>query len=1515
MKRQLTLLAFVLLIAVMAVSLFSCKPEEPHEHAFTATVTKAATCTDNGTMTYTCECGEDTYTKPITALGHAWGAGSVTKEPSCFAEGEMTYKCLFDGTHTTTEAIEKLAHTWDDGKVKTPATCETAGVMLHTCKVEGCGATEEKEIKALGHDYEVEITVEPGCETKGEKTYTCKNDPTHTYTEEIPAHDHTWNDGEITTPATCSAKGVKTFTCTVDGCGKTKTEDVDINADNHNYVGVVTTQPTCEAKGVKTFTCSHNSEHVYTEEVAAKGHAYDAGVVTTQPTCDDKGVKTFTCANDNTHTYTEELAALGHDYKSVVTNPTCTDDGYTTYTCANDATHTYVETDEGSAFGHAWEADADNTIAATCTTDGVAAEKCWCGATQQTTIPAGHVLDNTGLCSGCGNYIANVETTDTYSWIDLYTFTAPKAGWYVFDIPAGLGIFSQVGCEDTSWPPIYSPELDYNTSSNGGKVYVELEANEAYGYYVGASVKSSWTITISYSESNPTPVSLEGGYTASDNYGNSFNVIFTFNTITFTPPYNEEVIINYTCTAGGAITLYSPEGQVISNPGAASVILQDGTPVQLVYNMTTYNLTEGINIGGELIGETYSNDTYSVTFQQLPGGVVLLLTADETQYMYTFTATGTSEYYYELAIENADDNPYTGFDLAALSANGNVYISGTTNAMYIVIDDETVITLNDADNGSGEAEEGSESNPIVLESLPLNLEFIGNHEVYYSYTASEATTLIFVKDNAYISFSNFENYEYTDDGYIAFLTAGETITFSLWTNYVDDTTVCTYSITQSSAQKGDADLPASLTTYDTNTLDYPGSDENGYVNFTYNSYINGTLTLTFSGSVDVKYGTDLTNLTSVSAQTTVVIDITENGKYYVLVKGDSTVTFEGSALEAPGTQGNPIVLENWVGDHTCNIAFDEVWYSFTGGEEGGYVTISSNATISANAGSMYGMNYAENGSVQIYVKPGQTAYICVGNSEGTNPSFSISFVAGEHDPDGTYEYPYTAVMGDNTCSFEGGYSYKWYKITVSATGYITVSSELQNAKFVISSRTSSYTDDAIENISSVSYAAVAGTYYIGVMTSDDSAAEISFTVSFEEKELEPDGSAKLPYTAVVGDNTCAGGSSLVWYKITVDGACTITVSSNYVSATHNSFYHNTTGCAWIVIASEANEYADGKVDNLYGDGIGAAVVFTVSEAGTYYIGIADYCEASAEIVFNVAIATNSESPSEPEHTHSYTESITTTATCTEAGVKTFSCTCGYSYTETIEATGHVDTTTTTTDATCTVDGSTVVTCACGVTVSTTVIPAGHNIVDGKCSVCNEMTVYFKHSTTFNDVYAYIWVGDSVPVAWPGVKMTKGDDGWYSYTFTAPADTTGCKIIFNFGNNMPQTTDIEYVPGENYWVWENADSYATKEAAEAGTAAAITNGTLYLRGTMNGWGTTNLLSKDAYGNQFIEIELAANAEFKIADSSWGTACGHGNVVAINGAISSTGSDNAKVSAAGTYRITLTPSYKVIIEKIA
>lgn len=80
---------------------------------------------------------------------------------------------------------------------------------------------------------------------------------------------------------------------------------------------------------------------------------------------------------------------------------------------------------------------------------------------------------------------------------------------------------------------------------------------------------------------------------------------------------------------------------------------------------------------------------------------------------------------------------------------------------------------------------------------------------------------------------------------------------------------------------------------------------------------------------------------------------------------------------------------------------------------------------------------------------------------------------------------------------------------------------------------------------------------------------------------------------------------------------------------------------------------------------------------------------------------------QPTHTHKYTSKVTKQPTCTSTGVKTFSCSCGDRYTETIAKVAHKYSTSWTTDkiATCSSEGSKSHHCAvCGAKNDITVIP-------------------------------------------------------------------------------------------------------------------------------------------------------------------------------------------------------------------
>ncbi len=87
--------------------------------------------------------------------------------------------------------------------------------------------------------------------------------------------------------------------------------------------------------------------------------------------------------------------------------------------------------------------------------------------------------------------------------------------------------------------------------------------------------------------------------------------------------------------------------------------------------------------------------------------------------------------------------------------------------------------------------------------------------------------------------------------------------------------------------------------------------------------------------------------------------------------------------------------------------------------------------------------------------------------------------------------------------------------------------------------------------------------------------------------------------------------------------------------------------------------------------------------------------------------------------HTFTESSRTPATCTGYGEVTYSCSCGESYSELLEPTGHNYQITNTVEPTCTTDGYIAFTCqsGCGATKQQTLSALGHDFVGNICYRC------------------------------------------------------------------------------------------------------------------------------------------------------------------------------------------------------
>lgn len=135
------------------------------------------------------------------------------------------------------------------------------------------------------------------------------------------------------------------------------------------------------------------------------------------------------------------------------------------------------------------------------------------------------------------------------------------------------------------------------------------------------------------------------------------------------------------------------------------------------------------------------------------------------------------------------------------------------------------------------------------------------------------------------------------------------------------------------------------------------------------------------------------------------------------------------------------------------------------------------------------------------------------------------------------------------------------------------------------------------------------------------------------------------------------------------------------------------------------------------------------------------------------------------HVHDYTGEETKAPTCTEDGIKIFTCICGDSYTESIDAAGH-DYSVSTKESTCTVKGSETFTCnRCNDSYTNELPLKNHNLNDdGICTDCSTVdTDVHKHTSVETattctaagkTVYTCV-CGDSYETVIPKTEHQKG----------------------------------------------------------------------------------------------------------------------------------------------------------------
>ena len=335
--------------------------------------TVAATCTEDGVLTYTCTLCDEERTEPITRLGHDF-TGEWQKD----AQGHW-HKCS-----RCEAADDVVAHTMKDGEVITPATEEEEGTQKIVCSV--CGYESIKTLPVLvGHSA--------ASEWSSDDTYHWHVCTAHgDCGMQLDKSEHDWTETDRV-EATETANGKVTYECSE--CKATKEEilyyDGHVAAgewshDDLNHWHACTAHENC------------------TEQMDKAEHDWGEGVVTEEATCTQKGERTFTCECGATKT--EEIAQLAHDF----TGDWLSDAEGHWHKCKNcDATDTKAAHDmvykndeasgkhhgeckvcgyKGTPADHVW-GEGEVTKPATLYAEGERTFTCECGATRTETIAAG----------------------------------------------------------------------------------------------------------------------------------------------------------------------------------------------------------------------------------------------------------------------------------------------------------------------------------------------------------------------------------------------------------------------------------------------------------------------------------------------------------------------------------------------------------------------------------------------------------------------------------------------------------------------------------------------------------------------------------------------------------------------------------------------------------------------------------------------------------------------------------------------------------------------------------------------------------------------------------------------------------------------------------------------------------------------------------------------------------------------------------------------------------------------
>ena len=662
----------------------------------------------------------------------------------------------------------------------------------------------------------------------------------------------------------------------------------------------------------------------------------------------------------------------------------------------------------------------------------------------------------------------DVTTTDTYCYIDEYTFTAPVAGTYTFTLPLGLGFWSEksgAGPEIDSLGLYYDPEVPHT-------VEIYLAEGEELSFTVGAVTMDSWTITwtgvageASDDGDEPAAGGFTGVYDATDDWGNVMSVVITDTTITFQPMRSPEVVWTYELD-GDVITIYS-DGTALTNPMFGSVTVENGVPTVLSYNMTDYKLTRAGASGDDGEDEIPTKDLAN-GYNSVDGSSV--------NFVYTATEAGKLDLSIGAFLgECAITYTVNGDDAIELAANSSVTLdlyAGDKVVIYVVTDGGyTTITVA-WDNGSaggdtdepgegGEGGEGGEEGDITISgtltdeeenTVTITEDDLAAGKVYYSFMPYYSGEYQFLSMDLYISGVSLDGVavEANDNGFYvleSYTSYVVEITLGEWISASDYIVTPDYQYPLGSSQN-----PNFFYGFGEGIeVSYSG----GVVWYSFFASANGTVTVTCEdANVSLQIGMNSNYV--IEGTETISLNVIKGLQYFIGVadfvnidqdtweyNGSGKITFTPTFTEGDyvgdGSYSMPYIISLDSANSINLESWWSGWYAFTTETAG---TLSVTTANENCVWYFYGQEeWATAGDKSIHVAWGELVHLYVENSGSatTTIEFNASFKA---DPTEVYyegefavDTPNTITVADNT----------YVSIPVYAGGMYTVTWTNENA--------------------------------------------------------------------------------------------------------------------------------------------------------------------------------------------------------------------------------------------------------------------------------------------------------------------------------------------------------------------------------------------------------------------------------------------------------------------------------------